>query len=174
MNKKLELKHLAPYLPYDLRVCHEDHIAIIMTFYLPAGNHNHDLWVVEMEDEKERYLSCSVNFKEVKPILRPLSDLTKEIEVDGEKFIPIIKMVAECHYWMDYYNQGLGKFGENIKSTRSKPIYNVGYGDMKIYWVVDFTYIPALDWQYIQKLFEWHFDVFGLIEKNLAININDI
>jgi hypothetical protein len=27
--------------------------------------------------------------EKIKPILRPLSDLTKEIEVNGEKFIPI-------------------------------------------------------------------------------------
>ena len=26
----------------------------------------------------------------------------------------------------------------------------------------------------IEKLFEWHFDVFGLIEKGLAINVNDL
>jgi len=26
----------------------------------------------------------------------------------------------------------------------------------------------------MQKLFEWHFDVFGLIEKGLALNKNEV
>ena len=32
-------------------------------------------------------------------------------------------------------------------------------------------------WMYyhqIVKLFEWHFDVFGLIEKGLAVNYNEV
>lgn len=38
--------------------------------------------IIYFKDEMGNY------FNEVKPILRPLSDLTKEIEVNGEKFVP--------------------------------------------------------------------------------------
>lgn len=34
---------------------------------------------------------------------------------------------------------------------------------------------PA-QWSYriVQKLLEWHFDIYGLIDENLAININEL
>lgn len=184
---KLELKHLAPYLPYELpcKVTGSQRSNILMAKenYEYRDKYRKDLVYTlhgltgnmasfkEGLDPNAIHLS-PVYLEYVKPILRPLSDLTKEIEHNGEKFVPIIKMVAECHYWMDYYNQG--KFGEDIKSRPYKPIYNVGYGDMKFYWTINCSYIPALDFQYIQKLFEWHFDVFGLIEKDLAVDINTL
>lgn len=34
--------------------------------------------------------------------------------------------------------------------------------------------INSLDYFLVSKLFEWHFDVFGLIEKGLAIDINTL
>jgi hypothetical protein len=68
MNK-LELKHLAPYLPYGLRIKGKN---------LNPTTLNHDCldWVLN---------------RHYKPILRPLTDLTKEIEVNGEKFVSINK-----------------------------------------------------------------------------------
>ena len=70
----------------------------------------------------------------IKPILRPLSDLTKEIDVNGEKH----------QMWL------LVPHGNSINDVFS--------------------------WQYknIKTLFEWHFDVFGLIENGLAIDINSL
>lgn len=29
-------------------------------------------------------------------------------------------------------------------------------------------------WEFVKKLAEWHFDIFGLIEKGLAISIHDV
>ena len=121
---KLELKHLAPYLPYGLNYQYTGNgITKIM------GSHNIDI----------------VNGEVFKPILRPLSDLTKEIEIDGEIFIPY-----------DWIKENIDRHGCYID-----------YSDM---------FIEPTEYAYnvVSKLFEWHFDVFGLIEKGLAIDINDL
>ena len=142
---QLELKHLAPYLPYGLEVEHEGHIAVIVSLYLPAGHpNNHDLWIVSMEDKNDRELSCGVNFKEIQPILRPLSDLTKEIE-EGKK--PIAEWLMLCKN-----SKGVWSFDTNDFST----------------W--ELTAVV----NEINLLFKNHFDVFGLIEKGLAIDINTL
>jgi hypothetical protein len=80
-----------------------------------------------------------------KPILRPLSDLTKEIEVNGERFVPIV----ELSY---YANEQTNK------------------GKVGLEWGIVNTF-PYLD---IQKLLSWHFDIYNLIEQGLAIDINTL
>lgn len=119
---KLELKHLAPYLPYDIRILNGggDNTSISEHFKL-CHKFNNDLTY------------CM-------PFLRPLSDLTKEIEINGERFVPYIKLMWDIE----------------LEYQWKCPI---GY---------DYAY------RNIEKLFEWHFDVFGLIEKGLAIDINTL
>ncbi|PHR23622.1 MAG: hypothetical protein COA36_16885 [Desulfotalea sp.] len=68
---ELELKHLAPYLPYGLRIKNKTTTMPLSGYYLD-----------ELEDPQFGFDDT------YKPILRPL-DLTKEIEVNGEKFVPI-------------------------------------------------------------------------------------
>lgn len=138
---KLEIKHLAPYLPYGLKfkslITHEiDELKMVNLkkgFY--GGNQD---YIVE---EEEGIICHSI--KEIKPILRPLSDLTKEIEIDGVKFVPV------------FHTKELKE--DFILSGDESYFYNC----MDLY--EDF-----------QKLFTWHFDVFGLIPAGLAIDINTI
>jgi len=78
---KLELKHLAGYLPYGLKgISTEENLGIEtvkgLNYY---GKHNTVNVVTDVDD---------IDLILFKPILRPLSDLTKEIEVNGEKFVP--------------------------------------------------------------------------------------
>lgn len=140
---KLELKHLAPYLPYGLKVQFigllNDDCKLVDSDYIKIGEVA-ELGAVEFRytdpiywmDFKRGYFGInSINFK---PILRPLSDLTKEIDVNGEKFIPI-----------DYF---VGDDSDLVYSACL--IHN------------DFSYLP---YNLVEKLFEWHFDVFGLIEQ---------
>jgi hypothetical protein len=127
---KLELKHLAPYLPYGLKIDTSklENGYSIMTMCDKGGLSN-----IEIGDVMDEY-------PYTKPILRPLSDLTKEIEVNGEKFVPIEEIKESQHHLF---------FREDIEN----PLEGVQYSE-------------------IQKLFEWHFDVFGLIEAGLAIDVN--
>lgn len=126
MLETLELKHLAPYLPYDLE-CKSDN-----------GNVGKlDSLNTEVDD-----------FTGMKPILHPLSDLTKEMEYNGEKFVPFKKILFS-----------INNEDENRPDLRVR------------IWIKEPQNMPFF---VIQKLFEWHFDVFGLIDKGLAIDINTL
>lgn len=135
--EKLELKHLAGYLPYGLKI-----------YYELVNDRNQLDWGLTL---------CKVQFcldNQNKPILRPLSDLTKEIQVNGKKFIPMDVLcsieVSEEEAFKLY-----GKIPEvwkYLSETKTR------------YW--DF-------WQ-VEKMYEWHFDIHGLIEKGLAIDINTL
>ena len=92
-----------------------------------------------------------------KPILRPLSDLTKEIEHNGERFVPIDEL----------WGQTLGEIDSN---TYDDYFFNP---DLKTTWICKEN-VLQLEWVVVEKLFEWHFDVFGLIDAGLAIDINTL
>jgi hypothetical protein len=127
---KLELKHLAPYLPYGLKF-YDNNIKECSTLF--SIDFNDKYFSCLADDNYEVYNSDEYDYK---PILRPLSDLTKEIEVNGKKFIPIQETDIDIPFTSNYY-------------------FLVAYGD-------------------VEKLLQFHFDVFGLIEKELAIDINSL
>lgn len=129
--EKLELKYLANYLPYNI-------IGISPSgnkFYLSTSSNMLGKGI------ESRNIDTFLN-DEFKLILRPLSDLTKEIEVNGERFVPINKFPSS---WQRYTNNE-----------------------------IQVNNIQALNYRTFQLLLEWHFDVFGLIEKGLAIDFNTL
>ena len=128
---KLTIEHLAAYLPYRLHFTNGNEI-VEMTIF-----NSHDCLISD----------------DFKPILRPLSDLTTEIEHNGEKFVPMKRLLKEVsdHYPQDCYNQD------------EQWIINDGY-----------RAIGEMPHRKVQKLLEWHFDVFGLIDKGLAIDIKEV
>lgn len=164
---QLELKHLAPYLPYSLKWMFGN------TLYYTAWMSTKNISVINPkgygELEKFRYKNIP---KDLKPILRPLSDLTEEIEHNGETFVPGLMLVdpdkkewdkMKCEFynsfpkipthnkWIQVYHSDLGQvISINPKNVSHLP-YNVFY-----------------------RLFEWHFDVFGLIEAGAAIDKNTL
>jgi hypothetical protein len=141
MNK-LTIEHLAPYLPYGVYVYHEDQES---KTDLVIGVYNNTI-------DFETWSPVRPYLDEYKLVLRPLSDLTREIEHDGEKFVPIeyLKEHAVCDAERDYLDYAEKNITRNPEKTKFGP-YRV-----------------------IQKFFEWHFDVFGLIDKGLAIDINTL
>jgi hypothetical protein len=155
---KLELKHLSGYLPYGLNI--------------KILNYQCDYVGIEYSEITGYYFigsSLHVNYKGgstgksidiFRPILRPLSDLTKEIEVSGEKFVPNYilnnSFRAGSKDLMPYkytgYNLELNIETENYSQT-----------------------IDLFDgFLIVQKLLEWHFDIYGLIDAELAIDINTL
>ena len=85
------------------------------------------------------------------PILYPLSDLTKEIQHNGLKIVPLSEIIED------------ERCNSDIQHL-SRMILNLDIKDLCLnypFWVV-------------QKLVEWHFDVAGLIEKGQAENINTL
>ena len=142
---KLELKHLAPYLPYALEFDYYKDVWQ-MTDLGASG-----IITAIMPKNKHRVFRLSI----IKPLFRPLSDLTKEIEHNGKRFIPMEVM-----------------FGWDIKEEEAFDIYGTLPDAWKAFLAVDLS--KAWDYRVMILLFEWHFDVFGLIDKGLAININDL
>ena len=125
---EIELKYVAAYLPYG-----------VMAYF--GGI---DLKAFLTVDTLKSFLSHP---KTSKLILRPLSDLTKEIEVNGEKFVPIKKLAL----WL--FNEEK----ENFDSFESAELWisgNVNYDKC------DYLNLP---YKIINKLIEWHFDVFGIL-----------
>jgi hypothetical protein len=139
----LQLNHLAGYLPHDLQCMFlsepDSKEPNIKTLHGIEKGFESDI-VIGMFDEFD-----NSEFNYFKPILRPLSDLTKEIEVDGEKFVPID--------WIE----------KNNPTKDEMPCAIMLNGFVEMHYYRDY-----------EKLFEWHFDVFGLIEKGLAIDINTL
>lgn len=145
--KQLELKHIAPYFPYGLEVQYigdmtddnkrvdGDYIKIGEIAKIGSVDFRYSNPVYWMDFERGLF---GVNSNVFKPILRPLSDLTKEIEYNGEKFIP-------CEQF-SYDMECMLRLGD--VDTGCQP------------------------YSLIQKLIEWNFDIFGLIDKDLAIDIN--
>lgn len=86
-------------------------------------------------------------YKSVKPILHPLSNLTKEIEHDGEKFVPIDVII---NHPLSYYDDK----GDALISIQNYP------EQLRIWTIL--------------ILIEWHFNIAGLIEKGEAIDINTL
>jgi hypothetical protein len=149
---KLELKHLAPYLPYGLK---------ILRISRGAFRHSEDVSEIIKwsKNDIDILFGKRHHIRSVKPILRPLSDLTKEIKINDKVTLLFAK---------DYF----------LVSAKEEEGFILN-GIIPGYWEVNINMLKSgdyghLDYWVIEKLFEWHFDVLGLIEKGLAIDINTI
>ena len=151
----LTLEQLAPYLPYSVMAqdinTKEVRLVTLLhfTYNTKTVGHNHLIY---------NGLLLSKHLL----VLRPLSDLTKKIEHNGEMFVPIdvlknefmLEQVFDKNIFDFYgFKSELGSWtfihdGKEIHDECPIFIYNI--------------------------LIKWHFDVFGLIQKNLAIDINQI
>jgi len=95
----------------------------------------------------------SYELNKIKPIFHPLSDLTKPITVDGKEFVPMNEMKNMIDKKAD-----VGSFSNRIWKDRIERKVDLDYFPM---WI-------------IQLLYQWHFDIHGLIERGEAIDINTI
>jgi len=172
--KTLELKHLAPYLPYNLKVQYDNGLGLSTTYIVSP---NKDVLYTLKENEHiqiENLINEMESGSIYKSILHPLSDLTKEIEHGGERFVPALKL-AEIAVKNGYYTDIAPTekfsckivkkpFGEMLKVTKLDDwVILISFSDLgrSRYWI-------------IKKLFEWHFDVFDLIKDGMAIDINSL
>lgn len=135
---KLTLEHLAPYLPYGLKVKHE-------------------AWqeIIEMDavGDKEKLSIMDVP-KYATPLLRPLSDLNKEINHGHIVFRPLERLTSifggrQLKFEGKAFYQTIEESKVRGKKHDEVPMHFSQYDAFK-------------------KLFQWHFDVFGLIEAGLA------
>jgi hypothetical protein len=141
---ELEAKHIAPYLPYKLNFWHTKlrNKQEMSKMKIRKDGDIH----VDIESDTLVYIS-SINDSWIKPILRPISDLIKKVQIDNELVVPIEGMFLPC--------------GERDILTKWAMENKCWLGEQISYLVY-------------QDLFENHFDVFGLIEQGLAVDINTI
>lgn len=192
METHLKIKHIAPYLPYkiparlsrqgifnlDLEYPDENvhKIGFIDNFYFNDGDFSGSLKITEKK-------SFDFEDGDIEFVLRPLSDLTKEIEINGEKFVPL-EFLGKSYEPSGCFDEEDKVFGWDVATG--------GDDFQDYYFVVEgnfgfsihcgspnecgsyVTQVESLPYDLIQKLFEWHFDVFGLIEEGLAIDINTL
>ena len=147
---KLELKHIAPYLPYKL-----------MFLEVRRGMFSNSEDIAEQSPMNVGNINSLLNGKVYrvisrKPILRPLSDLTDEILIiifnDVDLDVVRMRFGITINYKLmsDWFKEhiSLRDYNDERGLTMSAWMYN--------------------------ELLERHFDVFGLIENNLAIDINTL
>lgn len=151
---KLELKHLSAYqehkikLLYKGKVCNIAYLSTKRVAFIRTDGIGE---VIKMTWEQAT--------GKIKLILRPLSDLTKEIEINGEKFIPI----DIFDFGDDDSNNKIPDYGlKNHDYMIAISEYNLTY---------DINFLP---FGVVEFLFKWHFDLFGLIPEKLAIDINTL
>jgi hypothetical protein len=105
--------------------------------YSIGKNNTFDFGVLKLPNN---YSFDFESLDEIVICLRPLSQLTTEIEVNGEKFVPIDRLE-------ELYQQ-------------------LGYDNYSYYFIM--PYPKRLPYEIVQLLLSWHFDIFGLIDRNLA------
>lgn len=142
---KLELKHLAPYLPYDLGISRYNNIdKEFKKSHIMTASGGYDKWGIDSVLKGK-----TIHGSDLKPILRPLSDLTKE---EFKKQLSF-GMIYDENTWFEGFEDGRLTIGSTtINACVNRNVY---YQDFLV-------------------LFENHFDVFGLIESGLAIDINTL
>lgn len=148
--KKLELRHLAPYYGHKLQIL--DTMDGFIGTLIGLEAYNGDFEKIDFQIKGKEKTRNTFNIKTLKPLLRPLSDLTKEITVNGDTFVP-----ADIIFPREQYDSYLKR---KLAITELEMLSAIGFSCA--YYAI------------VQKLFEWKFDVFSLIENNLSIDLNTI
>ncbi len=164
---KIELKHLAPYLPYGLKVQYEGIInGKEISQYdkdFRKNNPSNDDWLFDY-----------------KPIT----------EIKGLKIAEIKELKLYKGYWKIYagvYRGGLKSFYNGIgfkpllrplsglyKTDGFSLSKMITHGYHNSFWGKEKFSVNHLYYHDLLILLEWHFDVYGLIEQGLAIDINTL
>ena len=192
--EKLEIKHIAPYLPYGLKY---------QGYYGGVSTMRDIKHIRDYNEETDEYTpniqvdGYTIEF--IKPLLRPLSDLYKDI--DGEVgIVELAKMLGDFKELLSvsvednavdymgnpapYYEcKYVSDIDDDIHSTLVFCPDTVSFERLIIYNVHLTRPVSASDLQntpircynqFYEYLFQHHYDVYSLIDKGLAIDLNSI
>ena len=167
---KLELKHLAPYLPYGLQVNANNSDLHIENFTGEISsweyyNTRFNVW------NEYKIKSHMVSIESIKPILRPISSMTKEeacefgvlligkVDMEDKKVrVGDMELMGDTYPTIMYQDQEDDDYSVMVQFSSTGISVSV----------VDLMPYVAYEW-----LFKNHFDVFDLIGNNLAIEKRD-
>ena len=132
-----KLKIYSAYLPFEVKVSYNsiDYIGVLKSI---------DTFRNQVSFFS-KHLFEQIEIEDVKPILFSLEDLTKEITIGGETFVPFDELIK-------------------IKNVRLR-VEKYENGDKKLLNINTFSF-SLFDFEYkiIEKLLEWKFNVFNLPE----------
>lgn len=160
--KTLELKDICGYLPYGLRIMRSPTNVPVVAELLYI--------------RKDFTILGAGHIDTYRAVLRPMSDLTKEIRQNcynnSKPFIPIVELACMLEaqgYWR-VYGAGAADFGEDGESCIAQLVFD---GDHFVY-TVDDEYDTFNSVAIYDKLNAWMFDYRGLISAGLAIDVNTL
>jgi len=146
--EKIEIKHVAPYLPYKLQ--YKVGVVSIATMTGQDTSSN------------QIAIDYAITNPAWKPILKPLSKLTED-----KKFIDFIDSELICGTW---------KFDEDIipdtKEVLRVIIRTLPESVIPLHDTIEIS--AELPYLIVLWLLENHYDINGLIPKDLAIDINTL
>ena len=163
---KLEPKDITGNLPYKLKCLvggEPDKDSEIIT----GLSFDYHGWWVHFEDE-----DCTL-LDSIMPILRPMGDLTKETEIDGERFVPAFRM-AEYEYSVEDAKYSIDISGDPEDDSVYIKVEHDSFEDEPVRYYRIPTRIDAFQLWELDLLNQWHFDYRGLIGKRLAVDINTL
>lgn len=172
----LTLEHLAPYLPYGIQIIDNGEVETII------GVINNKVFIEDCH--RNGYASI----EDVKLVLRPMTDLIKEVWIKGH-LTPLVDIVittngtntivdkmhiSDDYIYCNYRNYPNDTYYKSLVYHIDNRMFTL-HRHSSLEPTLDNARVPYFDHNEIfQKLLSWHFDVFGLIEKGLAIDINSI
>lgn len=167
--EKLESYQLIPYILHDLKLSWHNGETIDATL----TNISH---IIQRSIEYP-------NMEIWKPLLRPWSDINKQISHKGDKFVPIEIIGKKLVENGEFFN---GLFGWNVPTGGDDYVdYYINLAIVNNIVMLEtwsgepnesFSYVidkSVIDYKIFEMLVSWHFDVFGLIEKGFAKPINN-
>jgi len=175
--EQLSLKEISGYLSYDLKI--------------RCGKISHPIMTANKTDDEHIDIMYVLDEPAYKPLLYPLSMLTQEIEHNGKEIIPIIEL-AKISLGDNYEKNHLTVINDDkfeTLSMHSTPFFEKAkyivfrFDELQKSFTVnvcDYEFKPVTTYsvknqlQMFEKLYEWHFDVHGLIERGLAIDKSKI
>lgn len=161
--KTLELKDICGYMPYGLMQKHYKNVCP---------------FAVEIQSHIGGYVFLKIPFRHGKPLLRPMSDITKEIIHEGERFVPIVELahIIEPGDNWQVYRDGAGDIVE-YEDDDEKCIAHLRYSsdcfELNVGDDTETITMPETI-AFFDKLNEWMFDYRGLISAGLAIDVNTL
>jgi len=156
---ELELKHLVAYLPFEIQILSKiesqiEHFKFEKCRLKSVNMLSKCVTVIHYVgiNEDEEYITDK-NFSDIKLALKPLSDLLfNEDQAVYQDFLSDFKEEIGGD-WSEIMDEGVQHLFENYNSINT-------------------VHIEALPYSLATWLLSKHYDIFGLIEAKLAVDIN--
>lgn len=176
-RRLLELKDIAAYLPYGLKGKLDNRNSEDPRPLYPLN------FVIARRCDKSGY-SYELGDEGLIPVLRPMSDLTKEIAHRGDKFVPMVEIGKMLGYrnLERYEHDGQVEYGWEVRYADDSQGYSFGWHDKtKSFgvWMDEIDQcapyeINTMNCDVFDKFAEWLFDYRGLIPAGLAVDVNTL